>query len=83
MVHYEDGILVTRFVDASPLSAEAVQDRTVLERLSATLRRLHDARDELTGEMLYFCPFQTVRTYAATATAHERQNSRGFSRPSR
>src|SRR5581483_3768020 len=31
------------------------------------LRRLHGAWDALAGEVLYFCPFQTVRTYAQTA----------------
>ncbi|MEX2288109.1 MAG: phosphotransferase [Planctomycetaceae bacterium] len=67
VVHYDGGILVSRFVDAPPLSAEDVRDRTLLTRLGTVLRRLHHARDELTGEMLYFCPFQTIRTYAATA----------------
>ena len=67
VVHYTDGILVSRFVEAQPRSREDMRDRTLLTRLGTALRRLHDARDELTGEMLYFCPFQTVRTYAATA----------------
>lgn len=67
VTHCADGMLVTRYIDAAPLNADGLRDEALLARLSATIRRLHDVRDDLAGEMLYFCPFQTVRTYAATA----------------
>ena len=36
-------------------------------RSAAALRRLHDGRDAASGQVLYFCPFRTIRTYAQTA----------------
>lgn len=67
VVHSDDGLLVSRFIEARTLTLDDLQDQTVLARLGTELRELHDARHELVGEMLYFCPFQTVRTYLATA----------------
>ena len=59
--------MVTRFVEARSLTSDDFRDGTMLSRLTGVLRRLHDAREHLVGEMLSFCPFQTVRTYASTA----------------
>lgn len=67
VVHSSNGMLVSRYIDAPALSAEEVRNEQLLSRLAARLRQLHGAGHELVGEMLYFCPFQTVRTYAATA----------------
>ncbi len=67
VVHFEDGILISRYIDARTLTDDDVQDPAMLIRLSTVLHRLHDAREHLAGEMLYFCPFQTVRTYTATS----------------
>lgn len=67
ILHIEDGILVIEHLDARTLSPEDVGEPNVLNRLAATVRRLHDACDDLVGEMLYFCPFQTIRTYTTTA----------------
>jgi thiamine kinase-like enzyme len=67
VVHHEDGVLVSAHLDARTLTAESVRDPAFLPRLAATLRQLHDGWDGLTGEMLYFSAFQTVRTYARTA----------------
>ena len=39
----------------------------MLPRLAALLGHLHEGWDQLTGEVLYFCAFQTVRTYARSA----------------
>ncbi len=67
-IHYfEDSILVSDFVQSETLTAEAIRDASLLVRLAKTLRRLHDAWDQLEGELIYFSPLQTVRTYAATA----------------
>lgn len=67
VVHAEDIFLVSRFVESQTLADEDVADETMLERIAGVLRELHGARHRLAGEMLYFCPFQTVRTYVATA----------------
>jgi thiamine kinase-like enzyme len=67
LIHHEDGLLVARFVEGKTLSAADLADPSVLDRVAALFRRLHGAWDTLTGEVLYFCPFQTVRTYAQTA----------------
>jgi thiamine kinase-like enzyme len=66
LVHAEGNMLVTRFIDGPTLKADET-DASLIQRLASTLKQLHDSRELLTGEMLYFCPFQTVRTYAKTA----------------
>jgi len=67
IVHAEGMLLVSRFVESHTLSDDDVADEAMLERIAQVLQKLHGARHELAGEMLYFCPFQTVRTYVATA----------------
>ncbi len=68
VVHFEDGILVSDFVIARTLAVDDVRNPDMVQRLAGCLRQLHGARDQLVGEMLYFCPFQTVRTYTFNAT---------------
>jgi thiamine kinase-like enzyme len=67
LVHQEDGVLVSQFVPGRTLAPEDVRDLAFIPRLVAVLRRLHESWDRLSGEMLYFSPFQTARTYARTA----------------
>ena len=67
MIHHEPGLLVTRFVEGRTLDPQAVRDPALLPRLAALLGHLHEGWDVLTGEVLYFCPFQAARTYAHTA----------------
>ena len=67
IVHHEDGVLVSTHLDARTLDSAAVRDPSFIDRLAALLRQLHDGWDRLTGEILYFSAFQTVRTYARTA----------------
>jgi thiamine kinase-like enzyme len=67
VVHHEDSVLVSAHLDARTLTADGVRDPALVPRLAALLRRLHDSWDRLTGEILYFSAFQTVRTYAKTA----------------
>lgn len=71
VVHQEDGVLVSDFVEARTMSAEAVRDPAFVPRLAAVLRTLHSGWDQLTGEILYFSAFQTIRTYAKTARSLE------------
>ncbi len=67
IIHHERGLLITRFLEGQTLDALALSEPTLLSRLAALLAHLHQSWDVLTGEVLYFCPFQTVRTYARTA----------------
>lgn len=65
--YHEEGILVSDFIEARTLGDSDVREAAALRRLAQVLRQLHESRDGLSGEMLYFCPFQTVRTYAGNA----------------
>jgi thiamine kinase-like enzyme len=69
VVHHEPGLLVSRFQAGKTLAPGDIGGGTVLDRLAIVLRRLHDSWDDLSGEVLYFCPFQSIRTYARTAEA--------------
>ncbi|MFP6764142.1 MAG: choline/ethanolamine kinase family protein, partial [Planctomycetaceae bacterium] len=69
ILYSEDGILISSFIHGRTFSQADVCDPDILRRLAGVLRRLHDSRDQLTGELLFFCPFQAVRTYTATARA--------------
>ncbi len=67
VVHHEAGLLVTRFIAGRTLGPADVGQPDCISGVASLLRRLHDSWAELTGEILNFCPFQTVRTYAQTA----------------
>jgi thiamine kinase-like enzyme len=67
VVHHEHGVLVSEHLPARTLTPAEVRDPGFVPRLASLLRTLHDGWDRLTGELLYFSAFQTVRTYARTA----------------
>ncbi len=67
LIHHEEGLLVSRHLAGRTLAAADLQDLGLIAQVGAALRRLHDARDAVTGHLLYFCPFQTIRTYAQSA----------------
>jgi thiamine kinase-like enzyme len=67
LLHEEKGLLVSAYLPCRTLTPEAVREPGLIGRLAAALRRLHGSWDMLSGELLYFSPFQTVRTYARTA----------------
>jgi thiamine kinase-like enzyme len=60
-----EGYLVTRFIEGSPVSDEAVRRPETLERVAATLRRIHDG-PPIPG---LFVPFRIVESYRALAEA--------------
>ncbi|HKI16937.1 MAG TPA: phosphotransferase [Isosphaeraceae bacterium] len=67
VIHHEAGLLVTRFIAGRTLAQVDVRQPDCILLVASQLRRLHDSWAGLIGEMVYFCPFQTVRTYAQTA----------------
>jgi thiamine kinase-like enzyme len=67
VIHSEKGLLITRFVAGRTLAPIDVRQPECIARVAALLRHMHDSWNTLMGEMVYFCPFQAVRTYAATA----------------
>jgi len=67
LIHHEEGLLVSRHLAGRTLVAADLQDLGLLAQAGAALRRLHDAQDAVTGHLVYFCPFQTIRTYARSA----------------
>jgi thiamine kinase-like enzyme len=68
-VHREDGILVSRYLSGRTLTADDLREPETVARVARLLRKLHDSEGTITGHFLYFCPFQTIRTYAATANS--------------
>ena len=68
IMHAENGMLVIRYIAGETLEGRKIDD-ALSGRLAELLKQLHASRNALTGEMLFFCPLQTVRTYVATARA--------------
>ncbi len=64
------GVLVSEFVTCTTLTPDLLAEPARLERAAAAIRAIHQARDRVTGHLLYFCPFQVARTYLAYAQDH-------------
>jgi thiamine kinase-like enzyme len=60
-----EGYLVTRFIEGSPVSDEAIHGRETLERVAQSLRRIHDG-PAIPG---LFVPLRIVEAYRALAAA--------------
>src|SRR4029078_2812271 len=60
-----EGYLVTRFIEGSPVSDEAVHRPETLRRVGDSLRRIHDG-PPIPG---LFIPFRIVEAYRALAAA--------------
>src|SRR6266571_5257033 len=60
-----EGYLVTRFIDGSPVTDEAIHQAATLRRVGESLRRIHDG-PPIPG---LFIPFRIVEAYRALAAA--------------
>jgi thiamine kinase-like enzyme len=60
-----EGYLVTKFIEGSPVSATAVREPATLDRVAASLRRIHDG-PPIPG---LFVPLRIVEAYRALAQA--------------
>lgn len=67
LAHGEDGVIVSRYIPSRTLDPASAREPGIVAQIAQVLRQLHDGWDGLTGELLFFCPFQTSRTYVATA----------------
>ncbi|MEM8774069.1 MAG: choline/ethanolamine kinase family protein [Pseudomonadota bacterium] len=65
VIHSELGVLVLRFVDASPLMAEDLHNEGTLMSVVDMVKKLHvDGTAQITGPVLSFWVFHILRTYA-------------------
>jgi thiamine kinase-like enzyme len=60
-----EGYLITRFIDGSPISEASMREPETLERVAASLRRIHDG-PAIPG---LFVPLRIVEAYRALAEA--------------
>jgi thiamine kinase-like enzyme len=60
----EPQVIVTRFLEAKPMSEEDLREPESIHRTAAALRSVHDSGHELASR---FDSFEVVETYAATA----------------
>lgn len=67
LVHHEEEFLVSDFVAGRTLTGADLHDPDCLRRAARALANLHAGWGELSGEMLFFSSFQTIRSYALTA----------------
>jgi thiamine kinase-like enzyme len=67
LIHRGEGLLISRHVSGQTLTSIDLQDLGMIGQVGETLRRLHDGWDTVIGLVLYFCPFQTIRTYVQSA----------------
>ena len=63
----QNGILVTQYVPGCTLDSFLARGPGFTARIAQTLRQLHDGWDRLSGDFLYFSPFQACRNYVKTA----------------
>jgi thiamine kinase-like enzyme len=67
LVYGENGVLVSRYIPSRTLDPAGAREPGFAPRLARVLRQLHDGWDGLIGDMLFFSPFQSSRTYVATS----------------
>lgn len=67
VVYSESGIMVTIFIEGKVLEPGDVRGGQYIDHIAAVLKAVHASGPRLTGEMVYFSPFQVVRTYAQRA----------------
>lgn len=76
IVHFEDGVMITRFIEGSTLTPSDVRNPSMLERIVPIIRSCHhDIPRHLRGPVLMFWPFHVIRGYAATITATDSRRS--------
>jgi len=67
LVYADTTFLVTEFITGNTLTTADLQSQIMQQRLADLLTTVHETCPALDQQMLYFCPFQTVRMYLRTA----------------
>jgi thiamine kinase-like enzyme len=67
LIHRDHDLLIYPWVAGRSFTIADLLEPDQRARVAALLGHLHAAWDTLDGEILYFCAFQTIRTYARTA----------------
>ncbi|MFV2000501.1 MAG: phosphotransferase [Acidimicrobiia bacterium] len=76
IVHSEEGVIVTRYIEGETLTPADVRDPAILGRIVPLIRSCHhDIPRYLRGPVLMFWPFQVIRGYVATVTATDAQRT--------
>jgi thiamine kinase-like enzyme len=68
LVFGENGVIVSRYIPSRTLDPAGAREPGFAPRLARILRQLHDGWDTVHGDMLFFSPFQSSRTYVETST---------------
>ena len=63
VIYTGSGIMVTNFISGKVLKPKNVSDDQYLSLITEVLKIVHRSGHKLSGEILYFSPFQVVRTY--------------------
>lgn len=70
VLHSEDGVIVTRFIDGHTLTPADVRNPAMIERIVSILKSCHhEIPLYLRGPVLMFWPFHVIRGYGATILA--------------
>lgn len=67
LLHEAPGLLISHMAPGRTLSAADLADPGLIRPVGEALRALHESWDVITGHMLAFCPFRTIRTLAQSA----------------
>lgn len=70
IVHAEEGVIVSRFIEGETLTPSHVQQPEMLERIVSLIRSCHyEIPRYLRGPVLMFWPFHVIRGYASAIIA--------------
>lgn len=78
LIHAEEDIVVSRFIEGRALVASDVNDEAILEQWVARLRVLHSGGGQVAGALTYFSAFQTARRYLRYCRDHRDEGSDEF-----
>ena len=80
VIYTGSGIMVTNFIEGKVLEPENVSEDMYLSLVTKVLKIVHESGHKLNGEVLYFSPFQVVRTYYQRAIDLKAKMPNGLNR---
>ena len=79
VIYTGSGIMVSNFIQGKVLDPKNVSDDQYLSLIAEVLKIVHGSGHKLNGEILYFSPFQVVRTYYQRAINLKTKMPKGLS----